>query len=92
MTWHLDRLDQKPRPKTEDPERSQPDTSTKEKMIMDSSTGRPTESWTPARAMSNEELLALAERFVAEPKPFPDWIPIGDRIHAALSSRGLLHD
>ena len=59
---------------------------------MNSPTGRPAESWAPTSTMSNEELLLLAERFVAEPKPFPDWIPIGDRIHAALSGRGLLHD
>lgn len=52
----------------------------------------PTGSWTPTGAMSDEELLALAKRFVDTPKPFPDWIPIGDRIHVALKHRDLLHD
>jgi len=57
------------------------------------STGRhEVEPWAPADGMSNEELLALTKRYVAEPKPFPGWIFFGDRLHVALRHRGLLHD
>lgn len=48
--------------------------------------------WTPTGAMSDEELLALTERYVAEPMPFPGWIAAGERLHGALARRGLLHD
>ena len=59
---------------------------------MEAQAGRSTESWTLTSAMSNEELLALTKRFVDEPKPFPNWIPIGNQLHVMLDDRGLLHD
>lgn len=48
--------------------------------------------WAPASAMSDEELLALTAQYVSQPMPFPGWIDAGERLHAALARRGLLHD
>lgn len=53
---------------------------------------READPWAPSNVMSDEELLVLTERYVAEPKPFPGWIPAGDRLHAALARRGLRQD
>jgi len=50
------------------------------------------ESWVPTSAMTDEQLLVLTKRYVNRPKPFPNWIVVGDQLHVALKRRGLLHD
>lgn len=49
------------------------------------------EPWHIPSKASDEDVLALCTKYVASEKPFPGWVLVGDRLHAELSRRELLH-